>query len=239
MQATKALIDELVFDLPDGKHFVVPVYLSGKKTCRIFVEYGKIMGFAGSRIKKEKALETIRNMVLKYSGLKDMTFESILDWNHDPKTVYFLGRKRILTNDVTKRDDSNYFYVRKNAKFQNAYDNRCMEYVKERLLVEIKKTGIDFETFRNGFSVKIGNYRSKIASVMIRRREFRFDRRLFAYTQPVIDSVVDHEITHLNNANHSKKFYADLYLMCPKERYNSCRKAINEGRFTYVPAESD
>lgn len=239
MQKEKDKITELRFELPDGKRFVVPVYLSGKRSCRIYVEYGKIVGFIGSNIKQEKALSTVAEMVKKYKGLPTMTFESVLDWNNEPKTVYFLGKKRILTNDISKKNNSNFFYLKKNVKFQNAYDKKCLEYLKERIIKEYQRSDIQVDSFENRFRAKIGNYRSKIASVVVQLLLFRFDRRLFAYTQEVIDSVVDHELTHLKNANHSKQFYEDLYRLCPKTRYNNCRKAIEEGRFTYVPTENN
>lgn len=65
MTATDEKITDLKVILNSGKEVIVPVYRAGRSGCRVYVEYGKLYGYIGKKINKEKALIVLANMVKK------------------------------------------------------------------------------------------------------------------------------------------------------------------------------
>ena len=106
MTATDEKITDLKVILNSGKEVIVPVYRAGLSGCRVYVEYGKLYGYIGKKINKEKALIVLTNMVKRIKLAETMTFRDILSWNTNPKYVFFLGNKRRLesvTLEANKR----------------------------------------------------------------------------------------------------------------------------------------
>lgn len=235
MTATDEKITDLKVILNSGKEVIVPVYRAGLSGCRVYVEYGKLYGYIGKKINKEKALIVLTNMVKKIKLAETMTFRDILSWNTNPKYVFFLGNKRTLTNNILFKDNPDFFYIAPKAKFVPVFDEICAQYVKKRVLEEAKRGHIELQP---NFKIRIGNFRSKQASFRKKDFLFEFDRRLFAFKPIVIDAIVDHELSHVNHMNHQKGFYELLYSLCPETRYNTCIKIINEGKFEYVPTKN-
>lgn len=58
------------------------------------------------------------------------------------------------------------------------------------------------------------------------KKSLNFNCLLMLTPPDIIDSVVVHELCHLVEMNHSKRFYALLYKYCPD--YDRCRKWLNE-----------
>lgn len=235
MTVTGEKLLDLKVTLPDGRIVVVPIYRAGENACRIYIEYGKIYGYIGNRISKERGVELIKQLINRRRHNERLSFEPMIIWNDNEKSVYFLGIKRKITNDINKKDDINYFYIPKNVKFTNYYDRQCFIYANDALQKESKRSNIGLFA---KYKIKIGNFRSKNASFRKSDWQFAFDRRLFAFSPDVINSVIDHELSHVFHQNHSKQFYECLYKICPKKIYDSCQDAITEGRYTYVPTKN-
>lgn len=51
------------------------------------------------------------------------------------------------------------------------------------------------------------------------RQNLNFNCLLLLVPQEVMDYVILHELCHLKHMNHSKDFYNQLYLVCPKYKY--------------------
>lgn len=233
MTATDVMLADLPVLLPDGRRVSVPVFRAPGRSARIGIHYGKIYGYVGNKVPVRTGLESVEKLVRGLRGLSAMAFVPMLDWEN--RTVYFLGRKRSITNNVFLRKDPGFFYLPRNEKFATAFDRECRGYALVRVREEAKRGEIDLT---DSLRVRIGNYRTKHASFRKKDWLFEFDRRLFAFAPEVIDSVVDHELSHTKELNHSIRFYGILFSLCPRERYKECRKIIDEGRFWDVPKEN-
>lgn len=218
--------------LDDGREIIVPVYSYYGSAVRIYIHYGRINGYIGKKVNVEKGLVVLEKLIRGHKGIDRLSFLPVLDW---PRTVYLFGRKRIITNNFQKKDDERYFFLSPDQKFADVYDQRCEDFAKSHLLKEAEKGGIDLG---GKIIVRIDNYRSKHASYRASDHLFEFDRRLFAYVPSVIDSTIDHELSHVKHMNHDQNFYKQLFTLCPKKRYYECKRIIDEGRFEDEPAEN-
>lgn len=233
MTETENKVTDLPVVLKDGRTITVPVFIAPGNKVKIYIHYGRLTGYIGEHTSLNYGLQAVKVLISHMNNIEKMQFTPVLDWKK--QTVYFLGRQRKLTNNYLFQQSPDHFFLKKNEKFVNAYDRACEQYIAKRVYEEAKRGGIELgENFR----VRIGNYRSKHASFRRRDWLFEFDRRLFAFTPEVIDSVVDHELTHTKELNHSIRFYGLLFSLIDKKRYNSCQKILNEGRFSDVPDQN-
>lgn len=234
MTETENKITDLPVVLKDGRNITIPVYRVSGKRAKIYIHYGRLTGYIGDATSIKYGLAALKMLVQRMRNIEKMQFTPVLDWEN--RTVYFLGRKRKLTNSILYKDSPEYFYLKKNEKFVNAYDRACEKYIEKRVLEEARRGMLELKA---GYKIRIGNYRSKHASFRKKDWLFEFDRRLFAFTPEVIDSVVDHELSHTKEMNHSIRFYGVLFTLIDKRRYNSCEKILNEGRFSDVPDKNN
>lgn len=73
--------------------------------------------------------------------------------------------------------------------------------------------------------ISIRSQRTKWGSCSA-KKNLNFNCLLMLTPPDIIDSVVVHELCHLVEMNHSRRFYALLYKYCPD--YDRCRKWLNE-----------
>lgn len=162
--------------------------------------------------------------------LKKFRFEEMLDWPN--KTIYILGIKRKATNIIEYRNSPSYFFYTTQKKFTSEFDEFALDYFKNRILYLVQNYRLNLP--RN-FTVNLSKYNGKFASYNTTRRKFSFDRRLMAFKPIVIDSVILHELCHVDYFSHDKNFYNKLYGIMPKNIYHSCREILEFGGFENEP----
>ena len=79
------------------------------------------------------------------------------------------------------------------------------------------------------YKVTIRKMKSRLGSNSKRTKTLNFSTILIHYSVPIIDSVVVHELAHIKEFNHSKKFYDVVYKYCPN--YKEYRKDLLRGNY--------
>lgn len=196
-----------------------------------YIAYGRIEATIGTRFPHERIGETLQKILrkLRSPAVSQLSFKSMLDW--PSKTIYVLGKKRKLTNDPTLMDDKNYFFYEKGSDFTKSFDSSFRKYLLDRIKEEATRSNIRIDFFK----VKVGRYRSKQASFRSIDKLFEFDRRVFAYAPIVVDSVIDHELSHTVSIRHDKEFYRILYRQIPERIYKNSKWIITTGNFGSDP----
>lgn len=77
------------------------------------------------------------------------------------------------------------------------------------------------------YQVSVRNMKSRLGSNSRKTKRLNFALSLVHYSMPIIDSVVVHELAHIEVFNHSKKFYDVVYKYCPE--YPKYRKMLLKG----------
>lgn len=124
--------------------------------------------------------------------------------------LYVLGtRKKIAFGG---KDSEDVFALRANAKDPLVrYRKLFQNYLEERVPVLAERMGLDVK----GFRFRTGLFLSYYGSCFPKKKQIKFDYRLFAYRKDIIDSVIFHELCHLFETHHNDRFYRLLYLYCP------------------------
>ena len=79
----------------------------------------------------------------------------------------------------------------------------------------------------SSYQVSVRNMKTRFGSNSKRTKRLNFALLLVHYSTPIIDSVIVHELAHIVEFNHSKKFYDVIYKYCPD--YNRYRKLLLKG----------
>lgn len=139
---------------------------------------------------------------------------------------YILGQKKIITRDVSLKDNDNYFYIRSTCKDEiTPYKKQALSFFKKRILEIGKLMDIDLSSY----SIYSGLFISYYGCCFPIKKQLKFDYRLYAYTTNIIDSIIIHELAHILELSHSKNFYNIVYKYCPN--YDKLTLMLNEGRF--------
>lgn len=201
----------------------IPVYLKkGSRkyiTCRI--NYGQIELYSTSRCLKKDLVKCALETIQKYP-------DSIIDrpFMKEDIYIYMLGEKRYFTFDISLKDDTRYFYISKTCKDPIAlYKKKFLSYL-ERRVQEIGKTmNLDL----TDWTIRTGLFLTYHAVCFPIERQLKFDYRLFAYKEEIIDSIIIHELSHIYVRHHDKKFYSIVYKYCPD--YEKLDSYIKKGYF--------
>lgn len=188
--------------------------------------YGMLDCAIGTRLGLDRGLTIIRTMLPKLSSpaLPDMSFTPMLDWKN--KTIWYLGKKRRILPVPTSGDD--YVSHRSSRGFTAEFDQRARSVLEALLKRESARAGIPLPA---SYTIRMGKFRGKLASLTIRAHIFTFDRRLLAFAPNVIASVVDHELTHVLVAKHDRNFYNTLYSFADRETIRKHDLIISSGHF--------
>jgi len=182
--------------------------------------------FDGSYLTKiQKAIDN-----LPKSKLRKMKYTEMLNWKE--KKIYHFGELKGITNDAIYKFDKNHFYYSSVNKFTDEFDEQLLKYIRNRIKDICFNNSIQLD---NKFQTRIIHNLSRYAYLQYNGFVFSFDRRLGAYKPIVIDSVICHEICHIQNANHGKEFYQQLDKIYGIKRYKESRNILAEGRFLDEP----
>lgn len=222
--------------LADGRKVVIPLsWTKGGTRVLAYIAYGRIVATVGTRFTRERIPLALGELIGKLRSPKasDLSFQSMLDWS--AQTVFVLGEKKTITNEAKKKDDPGFFYYRKGSDFTRAFDRVFADYLGVRIKAEASRSKIPLGDFR----IRVGHYRSKQASYRATDALFEFDRRVFAYNRVVVDSVIDHELSHIVSIRHDRFFYQTLYRQIPERIYRRSKWIITTGRFASDPYQDD
>lgn len=205
-------------------------WVDGGSRVSVVTSFGVVDVSIGTRLDVDRGLRaTCRILEKGYrKALDSMTFERMLDWEH--REVWILGEKlRIAPGEPGAFDAP-----READGFTRSYDRQFRAYLKKEILSEAQRGRIELP---DDFRIRLGKFRSMLASYNFRKRTFTFDRRLYAFRPEVIRSVVDHELSHVHHPDHGPEFKRQLYSLMKKKTYERCREIITQGQFSRYPDE--
>ena len=140
--------------------------------------------------------------------------------------IYMLGKKKYFTNDITKKDDENYFYIPSNTKDPlTRYKKLFLDYLSVRAVELGKKMNVDLSSWK----FRTGLFLSYAGCCFPTKHQMKFDYRLFAYKPYISDCIIYHEIAHVFEIKHNEKFYSIVKYYCPD--YDHLEKEVNLGHF--------
>ena len=82
---------------------------------------------------------------------------------------------------------------------------------------------------RPSYRITIRKMTSRYGSNSKTSKHITFATILLHYSLPIIDSVVVHELAHIEVFDHSKKFYDVVYKYCPD--YDVLHKKLRKGEY--------
>lgn len=117
---------------------------------------------------------------------------------------WFLGKRYDLITSDNEYFEEDRFYVKSNFDLDKFYKNAAKKVFKERLdyCLNIFKYNIgDVKLYIRMMKTRWGVCNTKLKKITLNTKLIRYDKA-------VIDYVIIHELSHLIEANHSKKFWA-------------------------------
>lgn len=104
--------------------------------------------------------------------------------------------------------------------------NEARRYLGARLEAKASEAGLDFECWKlSGAKGRWGCCTSA--------RTIRLNWRLIHLDSELIDYVIAHELAHLDEMNHSPRFWARVGMLCPE--YLSCRARLKKIHISELP----
>lgn len=140
--------------------------------------------------------------------------------------IYLFGVKRFITNDVKLKDNPAFFYIQgNNSDPINKYKKLFLDYLKVRVVEVGKMMNKDV----SDMTIRTGLFIHYFGCCFPQKRMVKFDYRLFGFKPHIIDTIIVHELTHLDFINHDKNFYNMVYKYFPD--YDRCLKIIKSGMY--------
>lgn len=203
---------------------VFPVYFYLKKSGR-GQTVRQVYGTVEMYITKKSTADSINKLLIRSL---DLNKNNILDrpFYKEDEYIYVLGKKKNITRDPLFKKNNEYFFISDKCKDPiSVYKKRFISYLKNRMLVLGKMMHHDLSSYR----IQSAIFLTYFGCIIPSRKTFKFDFRLFAYKEEILDSVLIHEIAHIDHLNHSRDFYNLVYHYCPD--YDILDSLIKEGRF--------
>ncbi len=208
--------------MTDGVTFDVNIYRkSNNHGMTIRIVYGEMEAYVSSYTSFSELDKFVQSAYRKNAGkIVNRPFMK------DGIYIYMLGRKKYFTNDSSLKDDPLYYYAPLNTKDPlTKYKRLFLDYLAIRVVEIGKIMGVDL----TGYKIRTGLFLSYYAVCFPTKHQFKFDYRLFAYRQEVMDCILIHEIAHLYERHHNDRFYRIVKLYCPD--YDVLEAQIEAGRF--------
>lgn len=140
------------------------------------------------------------------------------------RKAFYLGKKYkinikkgLQSKIILNKGSLELIFSRKNLKIkrilENWYKKKCYELLDQRINYFAKKINVKYK------EVFIRSYIKRLGSCDTKKR-ISFNWKLILMPTDVIDYVVIHELCHLIHFNHSKLFWEEVSLYCPKYKYH-------------------
>ncbi len=218
----RTLLNIIEVPLNDGTLLPVKVYLkkTGNKIIARFT-YGELEIYSTPYCSEKHVYEFALKVIKKFPNHifgRPFYKENVY--------IYLLGVKRYFTNDVSKKNDPNYFYISPNTKDPiEKYKKLYLEYLKTRVVEIGKKMGVDVSSW----TIRTGLFLSYAGVCFPTKHMLKFDYRLFAYLPSISDCIIYHEIAHIFEIKHNDRFYSIVKYYCPN--YDYLENEVNLGHF--------
>lgn len=173
----------------------------------------------------QKKIIFVKKRNEKYGKL--FNFESIFILGKEYKVFFTNKSQKILLSEsyllIPQKYNNNGkvgYFIKKSIK------ELAEKIISDRIFYITKNLGLKE---KNSFSkLSFGNFKSKWGSCDS-QKIIKFNWRLVMLKQSVIDFVICHELAHIKEMNHSKKFYEILEYYCPN--WKEERKILKEMSF--------
>ena len=220
---------EFKCDVSDVFYPVLVKVTARKKTISIRVFKNKIIINAPNFIEENFILNLLERK-------KKWISKNLLNSNYKDNNnfrigeAYYLGKKYKINvkkgsynKIIMNKDNLELIYVRKNTKIKNILENwykkKCFYLLHDRINFFAKQINVEYKDFL------IRSYKARLGSCD-NKKSISFNWKLIFMPAEVIDYVVIHELCHIVHFNHSKLFWNEVYLHCPK--YKDHKKWITE-----------
>lgn len=203
------------------------IYIRVKADFNVYVTAPKRVSkeYIYELIEKRKDWIEEKKKELREKNIYDISKKELVSGDE----IYYLGRRYILRVLQNRKEDiildRNIIYMHANLKEKDEFKNIDIRrkhnlldiwYKKEALkLFEelLKKYCSIMDLEINSFSVK--KLKSKWGSCDVSKRHITFNLELMKYPVHSLEYIVVHELAHLIEANHSKRFYNIVSLYIP------------------------
>jgi len=211
---------------------------SKRKTVVLYIRDGDIEVRAPNRMPKreiEKFIASKEKWILDNIKLHRQREKSRVSFSLDyGSTVVCCGKPRLITAILDKRNpgegrigfDDGRIYIPADLS-QEAVKRACIEVCKMIARRELTEKTNDFaqQLSVTPAAVKINNAKSRWGSCSA-KRSINYSWRLILADDEVVDYVVVHELAHMIEMNHSKRFWAIVESILPD--YRERRKRLKE-----------
>ena len=138
--------------------------------------------------------------------------------------IYLFGDKHVI-NESGKISFGEYGEITYKSK------DELIKKLKLMFLKVIEPRVRYYETKMNlpSYRITVRNMTTRYGSNSKRSKHITFATTLLHYSIPIIDSVIVHELAHIKEFNHSKKFYDVVYKYYPD--YDYYHKKLRRGEF--------
>lgn len=190
--------------------------------CRIV--YGCVEVYVSSFITYER-LDSFVKKCLEKNKEANVT----IPYMREDKYFYVFGKKKYLTRDKNVGKLDMYFYVSKQVKDPlTTYKKKFLEYLEGRVLTLAKRMGLDISSWK----IQTGLYLSYYGVCFPTKHILKFDYRLFAFKEEIIDSIIYHELAHILDIYHDERFYKIVNMYCPDydELQDKLKNSYFDGR---------
>lgn len=181
----------------------------------------------------KKVLDLHKNFIEKLSR-KSILVKRNLKQFREGEEFFYLGKKYKLKIVESQKEDlifnNGFFLDRKKVNkgkeiFRNWYKKQTYDMVVDKVNYFSKKVKLEFSQIKISSSkISWGSCNSK--------KELRFSWRLSMLPEGVIEYVIVHEIAHLKELNHSRKFWCLVESMLPE--YKIQRKWLRENNHLFL-----
>ena len=182
----------------------------------LYDEYIKIKANKNLGIKKWTNREQIFYKGRDYSIVTSRNTENLLEIKVDDREkIFYINSPRGMDKDL--RVKSILKLIRK------LFKSNTERIVEERLEYWSKVTGIKYNSYR------VHDATTRYGSCVKSKRALNFSSRLIMLPMDKIDAIIVHELCHIEQANHSQKFYdlVETYIPNYKEIDNWLKKNGN------------
>lgn len=194
----------------NGEAIIKAPYLTSQKTILDFVEKHKAW-----IEKRQNDVIWSKKHFVEWEKFFYLWKEYPLEFDLTSSKLGFDWEKFLLSRDFKEKVEK---------KFLEFYKYEAKDYIWNRLKYISKMNGLEYRDFRiTSAKTRWGSCSSK--------RNLSFSFRLIFTPYEVIDYVIIHELAHLKQMNHSKKFRAEVEDTAKNielDDYKSCKKWLRE-----------
>ena len=191
----------------NDKAVKVNLYYSPCKRIIFRFSYGELEIYYHTIIGQEK----LKNYCIEFLK-KNKNFFLDRPYYKEGLYIFVRGKKKYLTTDIHLKNNQTFFYYPKNSIDPiKQYKRDFLEYATIKIKKYSKKMNIDISDYKIRTILSLSYY----GCFMKKDRQIKFDYRLFAFKDEIMDTVFYHELAHYFEPKHNDRFYTIVQLYCP------------------------